>query len=247
MSAPAPADRVQLAGAEPPPPPPDQVPLVQQIAAVLLAGLTLEATIKALAALLKPFRISRTAVRATLGLIDTAHTPRSVLKAAGLDRRSPAADIARRAATQDAYYRAAYLAKASGRVQRELDTGHSLRDALRAEVANFAAHKAAREKRLNAAGRTASASKLYGNLLGWYRNPMLDSDADCRVADGNNFRADEGTVIGWPGAVHPHCGCHAGPAHEDGAMVNDVLGDVLGRMSPSAAASRVLKLRRQPG
>lgn len=246
MTAPRPADRAPLAGQQVAPAPQD-VPLIQKVAAVLLAGYATEKTVKALLGLLSGFGIGAQAIRAALGLAKSAHMPRPILAALGIERRSAAADIARAAAHADVYFRAAYLTKAANRLQRDLDAGANLRDALRREVANFEAHKAARQKRLEAAGQAASSAELYGTLLGWYRNPLLDSDTDCIVADGHNFDAAQGTIIGWPGAVHPKCGCHAGPPHEGAGMVNDVLGDVLGRMSPSAAPGQVLKLRRRAG
>lgn len=224
-------------------PPPEDMPLVETVLAILAAKYALDQTVRLVAAALAPYGIGVEAVRAALGLARTAHAPRPELKRHGFHRASAAADVARRTAAADAGYRAAYVVNAARRLQASLNGGTSMKDALRQEAANFEAHRRARQKRLDAAAATSSAAALYGGLLGWYRNPLLDSDIDCRVADGNNFDASEGTIIGWPGAVHPNCGCHAGPPHEDGEMVNDVLGSVLGRMTPSAAQREVLRLK----
>jgi uncharacterized protein with gpF-like domain len=50
-----------------------------------------------------------------------------------------------------------------------------------------------------------------GLLLGW--NTVIDSHTspECLAANGHNFRADHMPKIGYPGAVHPHCRCYAGP------------------------------------
>jgi hypothetical protein len=234
----APVDRVQ-----PVAPPPQDVPLVQRIVEILLAAYAIDKTAELIAAMiLAPYKITKVAVAAVLTMLDTVHAPRTRL--GGIDRRSAAAEITRQAAREDTFYRAAYVAAASGRVQRSLDAGKSIEQAIEEERRHFEAHKTARDKRLEAAADTARNAERYGWLLGWYRNPLLDSDADCRIADGNNFDAREGTVIGWPGSVHPHCGCSAGPPHPLGDMVNDVLGDVLGRMSPRKAPAEKLGLRR---
>lgn len=224
-------------------PPPDEFPLVQAVIAILLAGYVASKTLDLIAAALKPYGITRQAVSAALGLATTAHAARPELKTHGFARRSASADIVRAAASRDVAYRAAYVVKAAGRMQQVLDDGGNLGDALRKEAANFEAHRAARRKRLDAAAATASNAEMFGPLLGWYRNHMLDSDIDCRVADGHNFYASTGTVIGYPGSVHPNCGCTSGPPHEQGGIVDDVLGSVLGRMGTSRAQREVLRLR----
>jgi hypothetical protein len=239
----APIDAVQ-----PVAPPPQSMPLVQKVAAILLAGYTLKKTTDALLALLAPYGVSRKAVQAALSLAKTAHKPHALITRGGLApsrAASAPAQISRKAAATDVYYRAAYVIKASNRMQKSLDNGDTIGAALAKESVWFDAHRQARHKRLDAAAKVARATIVHGPLLGWYRNIELDSDIDCRVADGNNFYATEGTVIGMPGSVHPRCGCEAGPPHPTGGMVNDVLGDTLGRMAPSSATKDVLHLKRK--
>lgn len=98
-----------------------------------------------------------------------------------------------------------------------------LKIALADENLLYQRHEQARKGRLRAAAQTASASKKYGQLLGWYLDPSLNNDAECIAANGNNYYARTGTVIGWPGSVHPNCGCTPGPPHANGGMVNDVI------------------------
>lgn len=239
----APADRVP-----PVAPPPSDVPLTQRVAEILLAAYALDKTVALLAELLAPYRLGRAALAAAVSIASrSAHTPRAVMAALDIDPRSNAAHVSRHAARNDVYYRAAYVVKAAGRIQRSLDQGMSVDDAIKAELPNFEAHREARRRRLDAAGKTALAAETYGALLGWYRNPLLDSDTDCIAADGNNFYAAQSTIIGWPGSVHPNCGCWAGPPHEGGGMVDHVLGTVLGRLSPRAVPAQVLKLKRVAG
>jgi hypothetical protein len=140
---------------------------------------------------------------------------------------------------REALYRGAYLLKASERVQKAVDEGKSLKDALHQESRYYAQHEQARRNRLDSVHKTQVAARHEGTqetdrngaprtLLGWYRNPALQNDPECLEADGNNFYAEEGTMIGFPGGVHNGCGCVAGPAHEGAAMVNDILRGAVG-------------------
>jgi hypothetical protein len=154
---------------------------------------------------------------------------------------------------REALYRGAYLLKASERVQASVDSGMSLRDALNAESRFYNMHEKARRNRLDAvteAHRLAmrlqtTVTTPEGNtrtMLGWYLNPLLKNDPECVAANGHNFYAEEGTIIGYPGAVHLNCGCVAGPPIEGAGMVNDALRGVvtLGRTAskPSYPLSR---------
>jgi len=127
------------------------------------------------------------------------------------------------AARTEVYYRAAYIMNAVDRIAADLDEGQSLREAIRAERHIFTQHQAARRGRLKAVARAHIAAARFGPLLGWYIDPMLNNEAECIAANGHNFYADLGTVIGYPGAVHPHCGCVAGPPHAGAGLVDDAL------------------------
>jgi hypothetical protein len=135
---------------------------------------------------------------------------------------------------REALYRGAYLLKASERVQAAVNDGKPLRQALNEESRFYNAHEAARRARLDSVTETQRAASTSGTpmkdsrgasrtLVGWYRDPAKQNDPECLAADGHNFYAEEGTIIGFPGGVHIGCGCSAGPAHEAGGMVNDVL------------------------
>lgn len=203
--------------------PPTDDETVQHIVEILIAGYTLEKTIKLLAKLLSPFGITAAAIRPALSLAHTAHMPNARLKAHGLAEGS---SLTTQARYNDLYYRAAYILNASRRIQADLKQGKPLRVALSDESLHYRQHEQARRGRLDAAARVTKAAKMFGPLLGWYLNPLLNNEAECIAANGHNFYAHEGTVIGFPGSVHPHCGCKAGPPIPGAAMVNDILSNV---------------------
>lgn len=208
------------------PVPAEQDEMSNLVAAVLLTGAGAAATAAEISVLLAPWHVSAAAVALVLRLIDAKAAPlraRPQLSAFGVSASGAGAEVARRAAAVEPYSRAAYVMAAASRVQAALDAGKPQADAAAAETPNLTRHLAARRKRLDAAGRTAKAAQRWGPLLGWYRDPESNSEAECRIADGANFYADEATIIGLPGSVHPHCACVAGPPHPDGEMVNDKL------------------------
>ena len=75
---------------------------------------------------------------------------------------------------------------------------------------------------MQAAMNTDMASWSYGDLLGWYTVRDARTSAECLAADGRNFSASAPPLIGYPGAVHPHCRCYPGPAHPGGRMLPSV-------------------------
>ena len=210
-------------------PPPEDDQTVQVVAEILLAGLAIDATVHALMAVM-PSHITREAVTAALGLANrgTSHRPNAKLSRHGLSGKPKTVVKVR---DHDLYFRASYLLNASHRIQQSLDRGETIRAALSEESLNYRRHESARAGRLAAAGRVEHAAAVFGPLLGWYLNPLLNNEPECIVADGNNFWAEEGTVIGYPGSVHPNCGCYPGPPHTEGRMVNDVLHNVV-RFAP---------------
>lgn len=139
---------------------------------------------------------------------------------------------------REALYRGAYLLKAAERVQASVDAGKSLREALNAESPYYVAHEKARRGRLDAVTEAHRIAMRLGTvvqtpegttrtLLGWYLDPLLKNDPECVAANGHNYYAEEGTVIGYPGAVHLHCGCKSGPPIEGAGMVNDAVRGVV--------------------
>lgn len=183
--------------------------------------------------LLEPFGIKRTAIRMALGLTykegggqrGTAHSPNAILK----HHMAALKGDVRRIRDHEVFYRAAYLANAAHRLQRSMNSGASQRQALRQERAYYHLHEEARKGRLHAAAQVQRAADLFGipddrgTLIGWYLNPLLHNEVECITANGNNFYAEEGTVIGLPGSVHNRCGCYAGPPIEGAGMVNDAV------------------------
>jgi hypothetical protein len=229
-----PADQATVVEAHPEPA--EQNATVAAVAEVLMVGVGISIAATEIAAILAPYLIGRRAIAAVLKLIDahpraTAHRPNARLAVNAIERADPAAAIVRQAARNEVYARASFLIASSSRVQRDVnvaaadgsDTTAALREALVRERGYFARHQAARQRRIDVAAKAAIAAKQYGPVLGWYREPESNSEAECRIADGNNFYAAEGTIIGYPGAVHPNCACQAGPPHKGGRMVNEAL------------------------
>jgi Phage Mu protein F like protein len=106
-------------------------------------------------------------------------------------------------------YEAAYFIAAAGRVAQAMQGGQSLEQAMVRERAYLQQHREAAANRAQAAHAVDVASATHGNLLGW--RAVLDSrtSAECRAAHGSNWVATHVPLIGWPGAVHPHCRCRA--------------------------------------
>jgi hypothetical protein len=200
--------------------PPDEDLTTQQIVAILLAAYTLDQTAKAIADIVPGIDIEvwKATIKATQNF--SAHAP---LLAHDLEGDSAGASVAKSAARREVVYRAAYIARAAGRIQEDVNGGKTIKEAVRAEVPVYRSHEAARRNRLDAAARVGVAANRFGNLLGWYLDPLLNNERECIVANGHNFHADESTVLGDPGAVHLNCGCVAGPPIAGAGMVNDAV------------------------
>lgn len=204
---------------------PDDDTTVRRIAVVLIYSGDPQEQTRLIARMLAPFGISKEAVDIARGLAEsgTNHRPNAKLADHGATTKGLVKDVR----DADLYYRAAYLANAAQRIDRSLDAGKTQREALRAERVYFRAHEEARRGRLRSAAQVQAAQGLFGDTLGWYLNPMLKNDPECIAANGHNFDANEGTVVGLPGSVHRNCGCYAGPPHEGARLVNEIMGNVL--------------------
>lgn len=221
----------------------DEDATVEAIARILSASARFERTsedftseVLGLEHLLEPFGIKRTAIRMALGLTykegggqrGTAHTPNAILR----HHKAVLKGQLRAIRDSEVFYRAAYLANAAHRLQRAMNSGASQRQALRQERAYYHLHEEARRGRLRAAAQVQRAADMFGipddrgTLIGWYLNPLLHNEVECTTANGNNFYAEEGTVIGLPGSVHNRCGCYAGPPIEGAGMVNDAVKNI---------------------
>lgn len=190
-----------------------------------------------IASILHPYGIRRTAVRMALGLTHTkggtrrgtAHVPNARLAEHGASTEGTVREVR----DAEVFFRAAYIANAAQRMQRAMNEGATQREALRREAPYYAQHEQARAGRLRAAAQVQTAAKVVGwpdergTLVGWYLNPLLHNEVECKVANGNNFYAEEGTVIGLPGSVHNRCGCYAGPPISGAGLVNDALANVV--------------------
>lgn len=122
-------------------------------------------------------------------------------------RRMGPAELA--AVRQAATYRAWFIQNSAARMQARMAQGESLADAARAEAAYLTAHQRAQARRRHAARQVDAAAAKYGRVLQWSARMDTRTTAECRAADGHVFKADAGTLIGWPGAVHPFCRCRA--------------------------------------
>lgn len=241
------------------PVPVDSDVTVRHIAEVLLASARFKRLhgdfnqeLDAIAHLLAPHNIGTRAIRMALGLTHkegggrrgTAHLPNARLAEHGVSLNDQIKDVR----AHEVYFRAAYIANAAHRLHRDMKAGLSPVEALRREAPHYKAHEVARKGRLNAVAQVTRAAELFGvpadhgTLVGWYINPLLNNEVECLTANGCNFYAEEGTVIGLPGSVHPRCGCYAGAPHEGAALVNDRLHNVV-KLQRSAKPKFKLKGR----
>lgn len=230
----------------------DEDGVVRQIAVLLRTGARFKRLstdydfeVENIAKLLAPWGIRADAVEMALRLTHkegggrrgTAHSPNARLAEAGakLD------DQIREVRDDDVYFRAAYLANAALRMQTAVDDGATKREALAKERNYYQMHEEARKGRLRAVAQVSTAAEFYGPLVGWYLNPLKNNEAECIAANGHNFYAEQGTVIGLPGSVHNRCGCYAGPPWEGAAMVDDVFAN-LRSLRPTGSTAK-FKLR----
>lgn len=220
-------------------PPPEDDATVALIAAALLAGLTAVALLALLVKILKPWGITARALGPILKLTlrGTKTRPNAVLGSRGARTEGIVLEVR----DNESFFRAAYIANAAKRVQVHLDevpvepgevpepedVQKALDEALEAERRYYEQHEKARKERQKTAAQVQTAADVFGPLLGWYLNPLLNNEAECIAANGNNFYAVKGTVLGLPGSVHSGCGCYAGPPHDGGRMVNDAVKGVV--------------------
>jgi hypothetical protein len=199
----------QQAGQAPPPQQPQAGQTVAQVATVLAGATTVAAALAMLMPLLYFQRMREMEVRSILHVV-LGHPP----EATGIS--GPATE---RIWRLNLIRRAQYVVAAVLRLHREVDgavsRGENPLTALLAGVERerryYALHLLAGWNRMDAAARVDTAVMQVGLLLGW--NTVIDSHTspECLAANGHNFRADHMPKIGYPGAVHPHCRCYAGP------------------------------------
>jgi len=199
----------QQAGQASPPPQQQAGQTVATVATVLASAVTVAAALAMLMPLLYFQRMREVEVRSILHIV-MGHPP----EASGIT--GPATE---RIWRLNLIRRAQFVVAAALRLHRDVDGAVSRREnpltALLAGVERerryYALHLAAGWNRTEAAAKVDTAVMELGLLLGW--NTVRDSrtSRECLLADGRNFRADQMPKIGYPGMVHPHCRCYAGP------------------------------------
>lgn len=133
-------------------------------------------------------------------LIEQAPSSRLIFPGAG-----PAA---RQVAVAESTYRAAYLLNAAARVKASIAAGKTAEEALAAEQSYTLAHERAAANRARSAAEVDKTMNRVGSsVLGWRARMDSRTSAECRAANGHNFEVFAVPLIGWPGAVHPHCRC----------------------------------------
>jgi hypothetical protein len=198
------------------PPPEPQQDAAADAAAVTAIATALVGAASALAALallggsaLVTWKVSRGAMRAAL----------EVVMAMPPEQTGVAGSATMNASRTNLIRRAQFALAAARRLTKDMiearSRGESTLKALAAGMARerryFGMHRDAIWQRAQAAMQVDMAAWTWGDMLGW--NTVLDSrtSADCRAANGANFRASSVPLIGYPGSVHPHCRCYAGP------------------------------------
>jgi hypothetical protein len=114
--------------------------------------------------------------------------------------------------------RASFVLTAARRIGADLAAARSrntsqlsaLASAIHRERRFYAQHLVATWQRSQAGAQVDNEAMTRGLLLGWHTVHDTRTSAECRQADGRNFYADHMPLIGYPGAVHPHCRCRAG-------------------------------------
>lgn len=185
--------------------------LVATIVALLAVQASTQALTPKIATLLKPFGISAEAARMATRIAMSApvNPPRNRVKGSATLQSS----------LTEPTYRAAYILQSARRIQSGLHDGENLGDLVNKERTWFSKHREAQDNRHVSASRVETAVDRFGQVLGWYAKRDSRTSAECLAAHGQNFRADERPLIGYPGTVHPHCRCLPGPPHVRGKML----------------------------
>jgi hypothetical protein len=199
----------QQAGQQPPPPPQQAGQTVAQVATVLAGATTVAAALAMLMQLVYFQRMREMEVRSVLGIV-LGHPPEATGISGPATERIWRLNLIRRAQ----YVVAASLRlhnDVTGAVSRGENPVTALLDGVERERRYYAQHLLAGWNRMNAAAGVDTMVMQVGLLLGW--NTVIDrrTSPECLAANGHNFRADHMPKIGYPGAVHPHCRCYAGP------------------------------------
>jgi hypothetical protein len=228
MTTPAPP-----ATAPPPTPTPSSVPadtvLAAALSSVLSSALTPE---QALGMTLRYFRVARISPAAMLPALQ-------LVMSMPLERTGASGPASLEAIRLNTLRRAQYAVMAARRLTSSILTARSrgltardaVAQAIPAERRYFGQHIEAAWVRARAAAQVDSAAADFGPVLGWNTVRDRRTSPECRAAGGKNFRADVMPAIGWPGAVHNHCRCYAGPPVPGARMIPSAYSSV--RMVPA--------------
>lgn len=163
-------------------------------------------------AALAPLKFTREAANAAvrLGLSAPVTTiPDSAGNASGVTREF------------EFFARGTYIVRAAQRLHTAQRAG-SMVTAMGQERKHLQRHQQAAANRLAAAVAIDRRVRVHGKTLGWYAVMDERTSAECRAANGRNFDATRRPPIGFPGTVHPHCRCKAGPPHKGKATVYEI-------------------------
>lgn len=164
-------------------------------------------------------------------------------------------------------HRAAYLVSAARRLSRpfrgpRLGMGDRLKATIETEKRYLAQHLDAVSNRVRAAEQVGQAMRVQSkrvarinetngvpgrpssSLLGWYAVMDERTSAECRRAHGRNFDPRQIPMIGFPGAVHPHCRCRPGPPHRTDARVEELPADITRAVTEAQQARQVVAASR---
>lgn len=127
----------------------------------------------------------------------------------------------------EATLRAAFLVNAARRLEQAYKAG-DFKHGLQLERSWLAAHIDAARLRSVAAERVDATAVALGyhagtgpvQLLGWHLGVTGKHTTACLAAAGHNFDPAIRPRIGYPGTVHPRCGCWPGPPYPGATTVD---------------------------
>lgn len=187
--------------------------MVAAVAGLLAVGAAYDSTVKSIltvtASLGLPAMAIKTATRIAMSApVGDAMPPGSRTDGA-----------ARVTASKERLFRATYLLNAAKRINNWFREGIVPTEIVRRERRHFEAHRQAQARRRKVAREIDAVAARYGSELGWYAKMDSRTSAECRWANGRNFRVDRRPPIGYPGTVHPNCRCVPGKPHASGKSV----------------------------
>ena len=183
--------------------------LVAAVATQLVTAATAAAAVQAVVKMTQAARIPRQAVFSAFQIVMT-HPP---------GQSGPWGSASLVTERLNNLRRAQFVVNAAQRIGADLIAARShgqplvtaLASAVERERRYYGQHLVAIWNRSKAGAQTDTAAMTYGNLLGWHAHRQDGKTSpECLAANGQNFYADHMPLIGYPGAVHPHCRCQPG-------------------------------------